>query len=1323
MEMERVFSSKITRSQIHQKSHLYDLLNISPATPIEVSGTKNEAYDFHHKTEKYYISQKKSRFKVVTVAEIRKQFEQEVFSYLPNEIESQQNMLLRKIRAGSTNDETTRELALNLLNKEKPMSRSTWQMLTNINPERHAYNKQLVLWNGRYIQVNGSKGGERKFICQYDLSSCKLHKKLIKENNPIYKRKSLLKESLCTKFKPGPLSRKKYLDDSYQKYHIGKTQIINVPKAGLDVYPSYGISIESNLTKYLNSFRNSNGDISKKWAEFAVSMLGVVKNRTVAPVDANNCITFDLAYKYEQKNILMRCGTDNLLNAISVQDDKIFKNNNDVTVNMSDVEDIMHKILDSVEISLKQDNMFTMEEEIRSIAKEHSVHTIHCKEKPKRKYCELDRLDVTVIQIPENTSKDEQEICYKDYCNLGCICASLECKKIIKNHCGLPECMFKCQCDFLKYKHLNLLPNTSSELMPCLVNLNTEINLNLAKEEKKFHQTVVVSGEKSILLKAQKRNWKASKKYGDFYKNVILKNPTESIRVLSIVALKLNARNIEPWCMVHKLYKCFCKGRFNNTSLCETINDSAVNSSKVSVVNKENPLLFDVSMSDKNKSTYSRNLRTRYNRTNSVKSCEYNNINIDEIPLNTSEFDINSCARIKPYKGRKYSNNYYKVTNNKILEMEKNDKNLQKRIKTILNNAEANEEYDFSKKKTNKKLDPPVEIVCNKSIDGPNSNFLYKSNLATWLEASYKLYKVRNERGKLILNPPKPGKLALYPWAFLLQRYKERKNMFLVSKQKPYRIFMAISIQDEILKDCIFIDEIRFCDLYKFPLTVRNLLTNVTNLENIFYIMYGLSNCWELIGSVTKLSEPLGTDKAVPNNSDHESSSTSQTTSVQNSFITKNICEMMSEEDTNSDTTFSSSSSPNSDEVHCDEDVDKNPSKNATRTSVNNLETSKWFIMNVENDFTEIQFHNRGFFVKYDSILKAINVARKTGKTVRLSTQTCASKSSYPQFGIYAIPDSKGRYVFVGPYEINEPLGIETIKTTLNLKKHKNTRGIWITTDKLDNMNVINNPLLFMPSNNIDYNIMVPIDTDSNLNVDIIKSPKNNSRISEKQNLSTSLKAIKPIRIRKTNGFYHLAPNGILKKIPLQDSKKEEKYSQKNHNVENHNLLLVNTSDSDNFDKQNKEESNLLTSNASKDIIEEIKPKCGMLVLKPDEINKRLLDGSFKRNNQVGLKNKITSDESTIEDDIQNFLSTELPYEKSEEYSTIVISDDSEINADDDFSCDRKEYDVWIQCTNIYNIGWIKGNKNDNNLLSFEFPGFKPSEFYHKEEAFKKINQ
>lgn len=1356
-EMNKVFTSNITRNVNLDNNDLYKLLSISPATPIQMMNDISDTTlcSFHPNTDKYYIPKKRSRLKVKTVRDIRNAFEIDVYNNLPTEIEKQENVLLKNIKDGSSTNEQFKNILKNMLSAENPISRTAWQMLINLNPDNHKHSKQYVLCNGQYIHVNGSKGGRTKFICNYDLGNIdkRRYKKVNVRNTT--KKIGLLKNSLHVKFKPGPLGIKKYLDDSYQNHNIGEIELIHLPKPSLDVQPMYGVPFDVNLTHFLNNWRDNSGKISQKWAEFSASVVGIIKNTKAVQNEPHSKINFGLNYRFLQNRILMRRDVEKAVPKKSSVSDLNISTHDSI---MSEVREIVNKMLDTVEISLLQDTLFDeIDDSKQNISQESDMINLTNKEKLKRNYKELNRLDVTVIQLPDK--------CQYSFCKLGCICESLQYSHSIKQHCGLLKCMFGCKCGFSKYNN----NNKNSETLPTLVNLNNERQLRLAKEEQKFHQTVIVSGKKRILLKANKRQNSNFETYDSSDNKVKNRQNTLIEREPSIVARKLLFKNVEIWCMVHNLYKCFCKNRFVSKY------DSQSN-----VLNSVNDSLHGTEIKELCSDVISENtlkIVTRQGKRKLSNNLESSDVAFDDYYCST--------ARLVPFCGRKYSDGYYEATNRRILELEKNDRKLQQKLINKVNMIEkesnkklnSNGNLTLTSQRTKGLLDVQSALLDVSAMTSQTpyfSNSLAKSRFITWIESNYKNFKDQLKQGivQKTLESPKLGKFAFYSWSFILNRYKDKKNLFLVSKDKPYRIFMAVNQNHPAFKNCINIDDIRFADINKFPESVKRLLTNYTELEDNFCILRGLSHCWEFVGSAARKTE-ISRDDITGTAEEFSFSESSKSDSID--MVTESSALF------NTDTSMSVI-----DERTLSTDIDSTSTDTFTENqSTESQESCRWFVMRIENDFSEIQFYRKGFFVKYESIVSAIHVARRSNRTVRISSQKCIEKNTSTQFGIYAIPNAHEFCVFVGPYETDEPLGIETVKTLINKIKPKRTRGVWITTNKIDNVNVIKNPMLYMPSGKgieeaisiCNYNEESPKSSQEKDNSeDEIKDknekemiPKSEEKIKDKReeeikyksdeeiidkskqelkdkeeikakivelngkethqkltvvspNIKTkAIKVVKPIKIRKVDTVYQItSKSSLLKNINTESDCKIK--TNRIQLMNDNSLHKLGTS----FNKSNVQRLRVLSAQSTvpkpvaqiapqvnTDLQQSLRArdktntavKSGLIILKPEEVVKILTEKKLKRAGSSKKKENFKKISNCPQD----------IFEISDDDETDVVN----IQALNDVDCQN----VRITCSTVNWTAWLPGYKNNQNLLSFTFPGDSPSIFYEEAEALSEVNR
>ncbi|KXJ70679.1 hypothetical protein RP20_CCG022785 [Aedes albopictus] len=244
--------------------------------------------------------------------------------------------------------------------------------------------------------------------------------------------------------------------------------------------------------------------------------------------------------------------------------------------------------------------------------------------KSKRMLREMKRLNATIIEtIPDPApppAEDSKPRCDERYCGKGCICDVFSSKhgSVARMHCNKLECIFECQCGYDKRRSStkDVKPDMTEDGLSALSSedvkyLREKATARLAKEERDFTPTVIMTNNSTVLVRNTdtdcRRHKKKPKKYEDYYNensvkslmNGIIPNEEESrepsversktssvignqplsladrIRHTHVVLNKLqDLDQIEPWCMIHCLYRCYCHGnatqgkpfRFNEES-------------------------------------------------------------------------------------------------------------------------------------------------------------------------------------------------------------------------------------------------------------------------------------------------------------------------------------------------------------------------------------------------------------------------------------------------------------------------------------------------------------------------------------------------------------------------------------------------------------------------------------------------------------------------------------------------------------------------------------------------------------------------------------
>ncbi|GBP63218.1 hypothetical protein EVAR_89485_1 [Eumeta japonica] len=861
-----VFSSSLPKTNLQIENNLYDIVKNVPQASVAHISSCNENSDyteFQHKTDKFFEPKKKSRLKVRTIRDVRREYEKYVYTYLKDDLEKQKNLLFKKIESGSAGDDDTVDIAKKILQSDQPKLRSTWFMITKVNPLRNRYSVQYAFWNGIKIRLSGSKGGSDKFKWKYDISQ---NNKCLKRTSKYKQRKQnyLLKSSLFSNFKPGPLSKKCILDKSYQKWTIGEATLVELPRVSLVIKSKYNSALDVSILKYIEDLPDENGKLNENWTNFALSALGTSINGSVAQKTGNSDFNFELKYKNEQKFLMTRRDVNTFR-----QDYETESTNKQMKLqeaNDREISAIVEELVRATEISINQDQFFVKDEEEPSIA-----------------------------------------FCWELYGN------------VVKS-----------------------------------------------KDTGKLQSFETNSENENLLAQAQSEQ------------------------------------------------KIFIRRNLN------------------------------ISFGD--------------------------------------EKDDNDICLILPNK---------------------NDSDIMD--------------------------DPSEKHFCN-------------------------------------------------------------------NKSKE-------------------------------------------------------------------------TDVLIPDNSEVKP-------------------------------------------------------------------FSRWFFMTIEDDFDELQFVEKGFFVKYENIIKAIDVARSMKKTVRLSGLKCKGENNNPQFGIYALSDMEKLCVFVGPYDENEKLGMETIKGHRTYTSTRKTRGSWLITKKIDNFKVIENPMSFWPRTTSNINQNDNSYSESNCKGEIKRVEAVEQNLKEISNINSvdkkmidnehnktpmppaktspekPLKVVKPITIRKTDELFQ------IKNGPVSLLKKSNSIPPKiiiNKNALTSKIYLNKNQIMKPFFKTVPKNS---ISNRSL-LLPKINKERGMLILKPEEINKKHADNKLAYCNEQLPTNCPKNNEAP---DRESLLVENKSSKKTHSYSNDVL-----VISDDDDACvnfePEKWKDVWIEISSIPNFGYLRGKKNEKNEISFQFPGFRFSEFYNEKEAFQMLNK
>lgn len=139
--------------------------------------------------------------------------------------------------------------------------------------------------------------------------------------------------------------------------------------------------------------------------------------------------------------------------------------------------------------------------------------------------------------------------------------------------------------------------------------------------------------------------------------------------------------------------------------------------------------------------------------------------------------------------------------------------------------------------------------------------------------------------------------------------------------------------------------------------------------------------------------------------------------------------------------------------------------------SIPQIGDSRWFMLNFQEDFSDIYIPTWKSLLRYEKIIRSINIAAREKKTVQMNNE----QNELPY--VFATPTNTNQ-IFFGPYRTNENINIvlyqqldgelllrEEYERRLNIKRTSYTEGCWLFvgnkySDKVESSNEVNDPQL-----------------------------------------------------------------------------------------------------------------------------------------------------------------------------------------------------------------------------------------------------------------------
>ncbi|KAK5643840.1 hypothetical protein RI129_007685 [Pyrocoelia pectoralis] len=546
------FTSDILDQYLSENSSL----NISYELPkLDAEQTLKQTYidikfpTYPEQVRKPIIQQRRNGLKPKTVAEKRRMEEMKmnpVVSFLENIDTTQKKLCIRE----------TLKIKKKLISQDVPFTRGSFRTAVKLTGT-----ESVVLYDGKRLQVPSSK--ENRVI------------------EDIIKPKS--KSLSFAKLKQKPrLLQKNVSSRIFYNPKEWKDVQVRLPKIFLEVTPQIGKRIHPNVEHFV---KFNNEILNADRVNFALSTL-----KTKDKPFTSQTFTFPIPYKNNRKTKIMKrritsdvCDWPSLTchepdHMIDSSVKEVVNKLLDYCERLDEIKDIIPEVDTRLEEGKR--NSFDV---VDKIIKKTKTDTVAFSKTEK----EMRRLNCKLLSIPTSDELSSKDPCKNEHCALGCICSNFS-NLFQQSHCGRYQCMFQCTCDFKSQSK----SNTFSQGI--INRLQDEATRNLAKEEKEFTQTLIKTNNQLILVgdsERRKRKAKVPKRYTDFIESELLDNgvltvepeitldvpkPKEDPVLLcgniiippcSVKLVKYNFSEIIPYCMIHSLYKCYCRKQTSQNSL------------------------------------------------------------------------------------------------------------------------------------------------------------------------------------------------------------------------------------------------------------------------------------------------------------------------------------------------------------------------------------------------------------------------------------------------------------------------------------------------------------------------------------------------------------------------------------------------------------------------------------------------------------------------------------------------------------------------------------------------------------------------------------
>ncbi|KAJ6632857.1 MAX gene-associated protein [Pseudolycoriella hygida] len=1039
-----------------------------------------------------------------TVAEKRQLLERKAdIKYLMIENESTVYRELKK--RAKTAPVTNYKLIRNIQEMNIPFTRDCWRATCWLNTQNGRFYYQTIIDNEKEVKVLGGRGNnsvkelvklqpidKKKYVNRGCSKTCKpignikinglddivTEQSTSQSSETTYSSKKLNTLSDDYSFqKSCPLSMKK-LDPikSSIDVELGPLQLYHLPLIELEVWPLLDRPLPDSVHPYLKLVL-PHEKMTNEWAEFAVSTLKQnipppsrrKRRRTITPAESRKFFTFNVPYANNQNRILIRKRrqiTPSLTELHSINDTEKTKLNFMQNVDPNDdvavaVADALSDMINSVALTLCEGTVIRDDPDIEYNRVDAQVESggnkfaeINAVDGKKQKtptgkiVKELKKLNAKIIHGYDTIQKEE---CKNDFCKLGCVCDSLRGSQAYTNHCKELNCMFQCKCPINK---ANTNTFESAAHNSDIKQYCDRVNATLAKEEKAFTATVVVSEGKTIYVPTWSEKKKRLKKVpkrltdcvqfendfvhrdlseklltteesrqrdliengSDLYDRVLTSNKNEIVKNLIHVNVNLERQNafdcLEPWCMVHCLYKCFCKFKaiegqrfeFGNTKIDEI---------EQPTYTKKRQYTFE-----QNEPAAKRPAKYPTNVTTPAVDESDNLSSRRVLVVATKKHLIVNRARAEDIRRR-------------IKKIEVDHPELQTKLKKLVRKSlllpevrskrhRGNSERSNKKESDVKTLthsDQQKQIETDESVSEtsllPENDSVetekYRSRFNTII-----MKTMQGISGKLkkMVELPSPVNKAFYymQWKHFLEAFNADR-IFIWEVQLSSKEFLLVATDKNdmpIVSNAMYVINIKAVSTERLPLLPKLIKRGVTNEETgkMSILLFGILNYWRVLGCTHSIHDFLNERVvAVPT----PTSNPKLALKISHLF---NDMVKLTANCRNKDPSLATSNV-------CILELDVNDFR-SIKLPLPVVGNHRWLMLSLANDFSHIYVPTWKQTISLEKILPAMEQATKAQKTIRMGPTNAKPH-------LYVTPDSNMK-IFFGPIKKDELLDLQLLE-------------------------------------------------------------------------------------------------------------------------------------------------------------------------------------------------------------------------------------------------------------------------------------------------------